>query len=94
METSTGAFFIVGILILVLLIGILRNRAELLLNFALRGISGMLIIYFLNFFMENYMPLTMPTVKVGYNLVTFLTSAFLGFPGVAALYGINFYMLL
>ncbi len=90
METQTGIFFIVGILTVVLLIGVLRNRAELLINFVLRGISGLLIIYFLNFFLESYMP----DMGVGYNLVTFLTSAFLGFPGVAVLYGINFYMLL
>ena len=50
METYTGIFFIVGILGVVLLIGVLRNRAELLINFVLRGISGMLIVYFLNFF--------------------------------------------
>lgn len=36
----------------------------------------------------------MPAMEVGYNVITFLTSAFLGFPGVAVLYGINFYMLL
>ena len=90
METYTGIFFIVGILGVVLLIGVLRNRAELLINFVLRGISGMLIVYFLNFFMER----RMPAMEVGYNVITFLTSAFLGFPGVAVLYGINFYMLL
>ena len=90
METYTGIFFIVGILGVVLLIGVLRNRAELLINFVLRGISGMLIVYFLNFFMES----RMPAMEVGYNVITFLTSAFLGFPVVAVLYGINFYMLL
>lgn len=90
METQTGIFFIVGILGVVLLIGILRNRAELLINFVLRGISGMLAIYFLNLFLESHMP----AMGVGYNLVTFLTSGFLGFPGVAVLYAINFYMLL
>ena len=90
METQTGIYFIVGILVVVLLIGILRNQAELLINFVLRGISGMLLIYFLNFFLQS----SMPAIGVGYNLVTFLTSGFLGFPGVAALFGINFYMLL
>lgn len=90
METHTGIFFIIGILAVVLLIGILRSRAELLINFFLRGISGMLVIYLLNFFLESHVP----TMEVGYNIVTFLTSAFLGFPGVAALYGIIFYMLL
>ena len=34
------------------------------------------------------------TVVVGVNPVTLLTSAFLGFPGLAALYGVQFYKLL
>lgn len=90
MDTYTGIFFIAGILGAVLLIGALRSRAELILNFILRGISGMLMIYFLNFFLSR----SMPDVGIGYNLATFLTSAILGFPGVAMLFGINFYMLL
>ncbi len=90
MDTYTGIFLIVGILGAVLLIGILRSRAELLLNFILRGISGMLMIYFLNLFLARFMP----DMDIGYNLATFLTSAILGFPGVAMLFGINFYMIL
>lgn len=90
MDNYMGIFFIVGILAVVLLIGALRSRAEWIINFLLRGISGMLMIYFVNFFLEKYMP----EMGIGYNLATFLTSAILGFPGVAVLYGINFYMLL
>lgn len=90
MDHNTGIFFIVGILAVVLLIGALRSRAEWIINFWLRGISGMLMIYFVNFLLANYMP----EMGIGYNLTTFLTSAILGFPGVAMLYGINFYMLL
>lgn len=90
MDIYTGIFFIVGILAVVLLIGILRNRAEIILNFILRGISGMLIAYFFNFFLVQFMP----EARIGYNLATFLTSAILGFPGVAMLFGINFYMIL
>ena len=90
MVTYTGIFLIVGILAAVLLIGIVRNRAEVILNFILRGISGMLIAYFFNFFLARFMP----EVGIGYSLVTFLTSAILGFPGVAMILGINFYMML
>ncbi|MCM1127217.1 MAG: pro-sigmaK processing inhibitor BofA family protein [Lachnospiraceae bacterium] len=90
MDTYTGIFFIVGILAAVLLIGILRNRAEIILNFILRGLSGMLIAYFLNFFLGRFIP----SVQIGYGPATFLTSAILGFPGVAVLLGINFYMIL
>lgn len=90
MDTYTGIFFIVGILGAVLLIGVFKSRAELVLNFILRGISGMLTIYFINFFLAR----SLPDMEMGYNLITFLTSAILGFPGVAMLYGINFFMFL
>ena len=90
MDTYTGIFYIVAILAIVLFIRVFKNRAEWIINLILRGISGMLMIYFLNFLFEKQYP----AMEMGYNLVTFLTSAILGFPGVAMLYGINFYMIL
>ena len=90
MDTYTGIFYIVAILAIVLFIGVFKNRAEWIINLILRGISGMLMIYFLNFLFEKQYP----AMEMGYNLVTYLTSAILGFPGVAMLYGINFYMIL
>ena len=90
MDTYTGIFYIVALLAIVLFIGVFKNRAEWIINLILRGISGMLMIYFLNFLFEKQYP----AMEMGYNLVTLLTSAILGFPGVAMLYGINFYMIL
>ena len=90
MDTYTGIFYIVAILAIVLFIGVFKNRAEWIINLILRGISGMLMIYFLNFLFEKQYP----AMEMVYNQVTFLTSAILGFPGVAMLYGINFYMIL
>ena len=90
MDTYTGIFYIVAILAIVLFIGVFKNRAEWIINLILRGISGMLMIYFLNFLFEKQYP----AMEMGYNLVTFLTSAILGFPGVAMLFGINFYLIL
>lgn len=90
MDNSMGAVLIVGILAAVLLIGALRNRGEWIINFVLRGVMGMMSIYFVNLLFAN----SMPGMKLGYNPITFLTSGILGFPGVAMLYGINFYMLL
>ena len=90
MDTQTGIWFIVGILAVVLVIGAMKNKAELVINFALRGVLGMMSIYFLNLFLAELMP----GMRLGYNPITFLTSRILGFPGVAMLYGINFYMLL
>ena len=90
MDNQMGAFFIIGILILVLMIGALKNRGEWIVNFVLRGVLGMMSIYFVNLLLAG----SMPGMKLGYNPITFLTSGILGFPGVAMLYGINFYMLL
>lgn len=90
MDNNMGAFFIIGILILVLLIGGMKNRGEWIVNFVLRGVLGMMSIYFVNLLFAG----SMPGMKLGYNPITFLTSGILGFPGVAMLYGINFYMLL
>ncbi|HPF30155.1 MAG TPA: pro-sigmaK processing inhibitor BofA family protein [Lachnospiraceae bacterium] len=86
--TSTGIFLIVGILVLVLFIGVMRNHTEWILNFILRGVSGMMMIYFANYALKGWAP----GMEIGYNLLTFLTSGILGFPGVAMLYGIIFYM--
>lgn len=90
MDSSLGTWFIVGILVFILLMGAAKSKAELVINFVLRGVLGMMSIYFLNLLLAQ----TMPGMGLGYNLITFLTSGILGFPGVAMLYGINFYMIL
>lgn len=90
MDTYAGVFLILGILVLVLFIGAMKSRTEWLINFMLRGIMGMMMVYFLNFFLGD----AMPGMRIGYNFITFLASGFLGIPGVALLYGINFYMLM
>ncbi len=90
MEDYTGVWLIVAILAVVLLIGVMKSRAEWVMNFILRGVLGMMTVYFLNLLLGDMMP----GMGIGYNLITFLTSGILGIPGVAMLYGINFYMLL
>ncbi len=90
MDTNSGAFLIIGILVVVLLIGAMKSRGEWIVNFLLRGVLGMMSVYFLNLFLGDIMP----GMGVGYNPITFLTTGILGFPGVAMLYGINFYMIL
>lgn len=70
----------------VLVAGALRQKAEWLMNGCLRGILGAVAIYFVNSFLEKQGI----SVWVGINPVTVLTSAILGFPGLAALYGIGF----
>ena len=45
MENQMGIILIVGSLVIVLLIGLVKSRAEFIINFVLRGVTGMLIIY-------------------------------------------------
>ena len=70
MNGYEGIWWITGILGIVLMMGLLRNKAEWVINFVLRGIMGMLEIYFLN------MILAMSTfgVSIGYNLYTFFSN--------------------
>lgn len=63
---------------------------EKLLNCVMRGILGTIAIYFINTALEK-MGISL---GVGINAVTVLTSGILGFPGLAALYGIGLYKLL
>ncbi len=90
MDTNAGIYLIVGILTVVLIIGAMKSRAEWIINFMLRGVLGMMSIYFLNIFLGD----VVPGMGIGYNPITFLTTGILGFPGLVVLYGINFYMLL
>lgn len=90
MDTYSSVLLVVGVLILVLVIGTLRSRAEWIINFALRGVVGMMMVYFANYFFSQQIP----GIGIGYNLITFLTSGILGFPGIVMLFGINFYMIL
>ena len=59
-------------------------------NFFVRAVIGMALIFFINQFVlpdENSM-------NVGLNAVSFLTTGSLGIPGVCLLYGILFYQTL
>lgn len=53
-------------------------------KFLIRAILGMLLIFCINYIF-TYKGITL---NVGHNVITFLTSGALGFPGVALLYGI------
>ena len=90
MNSQTGVIAIVGVCALILLMGAVRKKKEWLLNLVLRTVLGTLAVLSVNMMMEK----AGMTVVVGLNPVTLLTSAFLGFPGLAALYGVQFYKLL
>lgn len=62
----------------------MEKKSHFWVNFTVRAILGMGIIFFANqFFVHKEIAL-----QVGFNAVSFLTAGFLGLPGVAMLYGI------
>lgn len=67
-----------------------EQKPHLLVNFIVRAIVGVAMIFFVNKFLSSQGI----SVQVGMNPVTVLTSGILGAPGVALLYGISFYQFL
>lgn len=63
---------------------------EWILNILLRGILGIIAIYFVN----SALAAAGLSLGVGINALTVLTSGILGFPGLLALYGIGIYKIL
>ena len=62
----------------------MEEKSNFLVNFIVRAIVGMGVIFLLNqFFVEREIAL-----KVGFNAVSLLTAGFLGLPGVAMLYAV------
>lgn len=87
---QTGILLIMGICAVILLALAWRRRLEWLLNLVLRGVLGAVAIYFINLAVagQGYPAL------VGINPTTVLTCSVLGFPGLAALYGLQIFYLL
>lgn len=76
---------LLGVLVAVLFIGALKQKAEWLLNFLCRSVVGCVFIYFINMAVSSYNM----EFAIGLNFVTVLTCGILGFPGLLMLYGIN-----
>ncbi|SHK02397.1 pro-sigmaK processing inhibitor BofA family protein [Hespellia stercorisuis] len=68
----------------------MERVTELAVNFIVRSIVGMGIIFLLNEFLKT----RGMDVMVGLNAASFLTSGTLGIPGVGLLYGIALYKIL
>ena len=62
----------------------MKQKGQFLVNFIIRAILGMGLIFFANQFLAQ----EEIAIKVGFNAISFLASGFLGLPGVAMLYGI------
>lgn len=67
-----------------------EGKSHVLMNFLIRAIVGMAIIFFTNDFLASQGI----NAAVGLNPVSFIASGTMGMPGVALLYGIVFYRML
>ncbi len=90
MDQGTVFFIMVGICALVLLIGLLKRKAEMLLNIIVRIIVGCVAMIFFNDFLQQQ---GIP-ISAGLNPLNILTIGSLGTGGFALIYGILFYSLL
>ena len=90
MDTKTGMIVLAGICILVLAIGFLRRKAEIILNFLVRTVLGILAIYIINKAFAG----AVIEVSAGLNPYSVLTVGSLGTGGLALIYGILFYNML
>ena len=90
MEIYQGAFFIIIVLAIIMLIMAVKTNSNLILNFVLRSVAGSLLIFGINFCLES----AGYSLAVGLNPMSVLTSGILGFPGVILLFGIKIYSLL
>lgn len=88
MNDYTGVLWIAGILGIILIMGMIKSKAEWIINLILRGVAGMLGIYFVNMLAAG----SLPEISLGYNGITFLISGILGMPGVLLMYGIGLYL--
>lgn len=82
-----GAAAIVAICLVVLVMGALKKKAQIIFGFLARTVIGGIGIYFCNFFLEKQHI----SVSVGLNPVSLLTVGTLGISGFALLYGILVY---
>ena len=64
-----------------------EGRSQIFLNFIIRAVLGMAIIFFVN----KYLDYRNISISVGMNGVSFVASGIFGIPGVALLYGIVLY---
>lgn len=90
MYKNTGMLVIIGICLLVLVMGVLRQKAEFLLNFLVRGFLGTIGIYLCNSALAELGI----ACAVGINPISVLTVGTLGTGGLGLLYGIVFYNML
>ena len=90
MKQENVFVIMVGICVLVLLIGVLKQKAAIVLNLIVRVVVGCVGIILLNDFLQKQGS----PVAAGLNPLNLLTIGSLGTSGFALIYGILFYTLL
>ena len=85
MDHTMGILMIGAACLLVLLVAAMRSKTQIFLNFILRAVLGLLLIYLVNSFLDGR---GIP-VHVGLGAVSLFVSGALGAPGVLLLYGIG-----
>jgi len=90
MDIKSGVLAIVVICVVILIIGSVKQKSQLVLNFCVRIVLGMISIYFLNNFLETQNI----NMLVGINPISALTIGTLGISGFVLLYGIMLYKLM
>lgn len=90
MDIKYGVLAIVIICVIILIIGSIKQKSQLLLNFLVRAVLGMISIYFVNSFLESQNI----NMLVGINPISAVTVGILGISGFVLLYGIMLYQLL
>lgn len=90
MDTRNSMLAVIGICVVVLLIGFLRRKAEIILNFLVRSVLGVVGIYLMNTLLAQ----VGISGAVGLNAISVLTVGSLGTGGLGLLYGILFYNML
>ncbi len=90
MDTKIGMLALAAVCVAVLAIGFLKRKAEIVLNFLVRTVLGVMAIYLLNMLLAK----AGMEGAVGINPISVLTVGSLGTGGVALLFGILFYNML
>lgn len=78
---------IIIVSVVLLLISFIKQRFDLIVNFALRIVAGLLGIYILNIVLQSFSI----DMAVGLNALTALTVGLLGLPGFLLLYALSAY---
>lgn len=84
MNQEMGIFVMAAICGFVIVIAVLKKRAQFVLNFFVRTVLGAIVMIFVNDLLKKQGM----DLYVGLNTVSLLTAGSLGFPGVVLLYGI------